>query len=34
MMRSGNDAAIALAIATCGTIEDFVALMNVTAKAI
>lgn len=34
MMRSGNDAAIALAIATCGTVEDFVALMNVTAKAI
>lgn len=34
MMRSGNDAAIALATATCGTVEDFVALMNVTAKAI
>lgn len=32
MLRSGNDAATALAIATSGNVEKFVALMNDTAK--
>ena len=31
MLRSGNDSAIALALATSPTVEDFVALMNATA---
>ena len=32
MLRSGNDAAIALAVAVSGSVDDFVALMNRTAK--
>ncbi|MBR4800225.1 MAG: D-alanyl-D-alanine carboxypeptidase [Clostridia bacterium] len=32
MLRSGNDAAVALAVETCGNIEDFAKLMNDTAK--
>lgn len=31
MLRSGNDCATALAIETCGSIEDFASLMNITA---
>ena len=34
MLRSGNDAATALAIATSGSIDGFVSLMNQTAKKI
>ena len=34
MLNSGNDAAVALAIAVSGSIEDFCNLMNQTAKAI
>lgn len=32
LLRSGNDAAITLALATCNTIEDFVLLMNQKAS--
>lgn len=32
MLRSGNDAAVTLAIATAGSVEDFAKLMNDTAK--
>ena len=32
MLRSGNDAAVALAIYTAGSVEDFAALMNKTAE--
>lgn len=32
MMRSGNDAAVAIALSVGGTIEDFARLMNDTAK--
>lgn len=32
MLRSGNDAATALAIATCGSVDKFVELMNVKVK--
>ncbi len=32
MLRSGNDAAVALAIATAGSVDGFVALMNDKAK--
>ncbi len=32
MLRSGNDAAIALAIETSGSVQDFASLMNKTAK--
>lgn len=34
MLRSGNDAAVALAIATKGSVEEFVDLMNETARKI
>lgn len=34
MLNSGNDAAVALAIAVSGSVEDFCNLMNQTAKAI
>lgn len=34
MLRSGNDAATALAIAVSGSVEDFVFLMNRTAEAL
>lgn len=34
MLRSGNDAAVALAIATKGSVEEFVHLMNETARKI
>lgn len=34
MLNSGNDAAVAIAYAVSGNIEDFVALMNETAKRI
>ena len=34
MLRSGNDAAVALAIATSGTTERFVSMMNAMAKKI
>ncbi len=34
LLESGNDAAVALAIATSGTIEDFSSLMNKTAERI
>ncbi len=34
MLNSGNDAAVAIAYAVSGEIEDFVALMNETAKKI
>ncbi|MBO7368861.1 MAG: D-alanyl-D-alanine carboxypeptidase, partial [Clostridia bacterium] len=33
MLRSGNDAAVALAIATSGNVKSFASLMNRTAKA-
>ena len=32
MLRSGNDAAVALAVTTSGSVEDFVLKMNETAK--
>lgn len=32
MMRSGNDAAVALAVATAGSVEKFAAMMNERAK--
>lgn len=32
MLRSGNDAAVTLAMTTCNTIEEFVNLMNYKAK--
>lgn len=32
MLKSGNDAAVALAIHTAGSVEDFVKLMNIKAK--
>ncbi len=32
MMRSGNDAAVTLAIAVSGSVEDFASLMNKTAR--
>ena len=32
MLRSGNDAAVALALYTAGSVEDFATLMNETAK--
>lgn len=32
MLRSGNDAAVALAVATSGSVEEFAELMNKTAK--
>lgn len=34
MLRSGNDAATALAIAVSGSVEDFVSLMNRTAESL
>ncbi|MFR2965425.1 MAG: D-alanyl-D-alanine carboxypeptidase family protein [Anaerovoracaceae bacterium] len=34
LLESGNDAAIALAIATAGSVEDFAAMMNERAKEI
>lgn len=34
MLNSGNDAAVAIAYAVSGNIEDFVALMNETAKRV
>ena len=34
LLESGNDAAVALAIATAGSVEDFAAMMNERAKEI
>ena len=34
MLRSGNDAAVALAIETSGSVEDFATLMNLKAKSV
>lgn len=34
MLRSGNDAAVALAIETSGSVEDFATLMNKKAKSV
>lgn len=34
MLRSGNDAAETLAVALCGSVNDFVSVMNETAKKI
>ena len=34
MLRSGNDAAVALAIATCGSVDAFVSRMNEKAQAL
>lgn len=34
LLESGNDAAVALAVASCGSVEEFVELMNTRAKAL